>query len=67
MDHCGYNDETGKCKEDVYKFLVLPVVDKNNVPLWEWKHDLKDIEKLRTGEKTASTFRDSIHAGRVKR
>ena len=56
MDHCGYNDETGKCKEDVYKFLVLPVVDKNNVPLWEWKHDLKDIEKLRTGEKTASTF-----------
>lgn len=56
MKHFKYDENTGNCKSSKHKFLVLPVVDKNNIPLWEWKHDLEDIERLKNGEKTASTF-----------
>ena len=37
------------------EFLVMPVV-KDGVPLWEWKHDLEDIERLRTSPKTVDVF-----------
>lgn len=37
------------------KFLVYPVV-KDGVPLWEWKHNLDEIEQLRLSPKTAHVF-----------
>ncbi len=37
------------------KFLIMPVI-KDGVPLWKWKHDLEDIDRLRTSEKTRDTF-----------
>lgn len=37
-------------------FLVMPVVNKDGTPLWEWKHNLEDIHKLKTSPKTAHTF-----------
>lgn len=48
MDYYGEDNERAK-------FLVLPVV-KDGVPLWEWKHNLEDIEILRTSEKTKAIF-----------
>jgi predicted phage terminase large subunit-like protein len=48
MEH--YGEDNPKAK-----FLIMPVVS-NGVPLWEWKHDLEDIEKLRTSPKTAHVF-----------
>lgn len=41
---------------DKAKFLVMPIVSPDGVPLWEWKHDLQDIERLRTSEATKSVF-----------
>lgn len=48
MDHYQGNEKA--------KFLVMPVISSDGVPLWEWKHDLKDIERLRTSEATKSVF-----------
>jgi hypothetical protein len=48
MDH--YKDNSKA------KFLVMPVISDDGVPLWEWKHDLVDIERLRTSEATKSVF-----------
>jgi len=48
LDYYGEDNERAK-------FLVLPVV-KDGVPLWEWKHNLEDIENLRTSEKTKAIF-----------
>ena len=48
MDYYGEDNEKAT-------FLVLPVV-KDGVPLWEWKHNLEDIENLRTSEKTKAIF-----------
>lgn len=50
-----FQDHFGKDNPKV-KFLVMPVVSEDGKPLWEWKHDLKDIEKLKTSPKTAHVF-----------
>jgi predicted phage terminase large subunit-like protein len=60
QQRAGHTDVTGQLMEHYEddpraKFLVLPVII-DGVPLWEWKHDLKDIEKLRTSDKTAHIF-----------
>ena len=34
----------------------MPVVSEDGEPLWEWKHNLEDIHKLRTSPKTAHVF-----------
>lgn len=49
MEHYGKDNPKAK-------FLVMPVISKTGVPLWRWKHDLEDIEKLRTSPKTAHVF-----------
>ena len=38
------------------KFLVMPVISDDGVPLWEWKHNVKEIQKLKTSPKTAHVF-----------
>ena len=38
------------------EFLVMPVVSEDGVPLWEWKHNLDDIEFLRTSDATKNVF-----------
>lgn len=38
------------------KFLVMPVISRDGVPLWEFKHNLEDIERLKTSPLTSSTF-----------
>lgn len=38
------------------KFLVMPVISEDGVPLWEWKHNLEDIEFLRTSDATKNVF-----------
>lgn len=38
------------------KFLVYPVISIDGIPLWNWKHDVNDIEILRTSIKTAHMF-----------
>ena len=42
--------------EDRIKFMVMPVISEEGKPLWEWKHGLKEIEKLKTSPKTAHVF-----------
>jgi len=37
------------------EFLIMPVI-KDGVPLWKWKYDIEDIERLRTNPLTADTF-----------
>ena len=60
QQRAGLSDLTSQL-EDHYrnnpkaKFLVMPII-KDGIPLWEWKHDLEDIEKLRTSPKTAHVF-----------
>ena len=36
-------------------FMVMPVIS-NGVPLWEWKHNVEQIETLKHSAKTAATF-----------
>lgn len=59
MEH--YGEDNPKAK-----FLVMPVIS-NEVEdangniiggdlLWEWKHDLEDVNRLKTSEKTRDTF-----------
>ena len=48
MDHFGTEDPR-------YKFLVMPVVN-DGVPLWEWKHNLEEIEQLKHSPLTAHVF-----------
>lgn len=50
-----FEDHFGEDNPKV-KFLVMPVVSEDGKPLWEWKHNLKDIEKLKTSPKTAHVF-----------
>ena len=45
----------GEENENV-KFLVYPVVSNDGKPLWEWKHDLVDIDNLRNSPKTGYMF-----------
>lgn len=49
MDHYGLENPKAE-------FLIMPVISKEGVPLWEWKHDLKAIEVLRTSPRTAHVF-----------
>ncbi len=49
IEHYGEDNEKAK-------FLVYPVVSSDGLPLWEWKHDLNDIESLRTSHRTAHMF-----------
>ncbi len=60
QQRAGLSDLTANLKEhygdsDKAVFLVMPVIT-NGVPLWEWKHNLEDIEALRTSTKTSHTF-----------
>lgn len=62
QQRAGMSDVTQEFKEHYgenntrAKFLVYPVISTEGVPLWEWKHDLNDIESLRTSPKTAHMF-----------
>ena len=42
-------------ESDKAMFLVMPVI-KDGVPLWRWKLDVDDIERLRTSPLTFATF-----------
>lgn len=61
QQRAGVSDATAQLEEH-YKdnpkaeFLVMPIVSPDGVPLWEWKHDLEDIERLRNGEHTGNVF-----------
>lgn len=60
QQRAGHTDMTGQLQDHFKdntkaKFLVLPVII-DGVPLWEWKHNLEDIEELRTSPKTAHVF-----------
>lgn len=61
QQRAGLSDLTAKLKEhygdsDKAVFLVMPVISEDGVPLWEWKHNLEAINKLRTSPLTAHTF-----------
>jgi predicted phage terminase large subunit-like protein len=61
QQRAGMSDATAQLMEhyegsDKAKFLIMPVVNDKNEPLWEFKHNLADIEKLRTSPKTADVF-----------
>jgi len=61
QQRAGMSDATAQLMEHYEgnskaKFLVMPVISPEGEPLWEFKHDLKDIEELRTSPKTADTF-----------
>ena len=49
MEHFGENNPKAE-------FLVMPVISEEGVPLWKWKHDIKEIEKLKTSPKTSHVF-----------
>lgn len=49
IDHYGENNPKAK-------FLVYPVISESGVPLWEWKHDLTDIENLKNSPLTGHMF-----------
>lgn len=60
QQRAGLTDLTAKLKEhygedEKAMFLVMPVI-RDGIPLWEWKHDLEAIEKLRTSPLTSHTF-----------
>lgn len=61
QQRAGMSDATAQLMEhyegsDKAKFLVMPVISPGGVPLWEFKHNLEDIEKLRTSSKTCDVF-----------
>lgn len=62
QQRAGMTDVTQKFKDHYgednpkAKFLVYPVISDEGIPLWEWKHDLKDIDKLRTSPLTSHMF-----------
>jgi predicted phage terminase large subunit-like protein len=49
IEHYGENNPRAR-------FLVYPVISEDGVPLWDWKHNLQDIEALKTSPKTAHMF-----------
>lgn len=48
MDHYRDNEKA--------EFMIMPVISEDGVPLWEWKHNIESIEKLRTSPLTAHVF-----------
>ena len=61
QQRAGMSDITANFMEQVgldnprVRFLVMPVV-QDGVPLWEWKHNLEEIEELKNGPKTKHVF-----------
>ena len=61
QQRAGLSDLTAQLQEhygaynEKVKFLVMPVV-KNGTPLWEWKHNLEEIEELKNSPKTSHIF-----------
>lgn len=42
--------------EEKIESIVLPIISKDGVPMWEWKFPIKEIDKLRKSPKTAHVF-----------
>lgn len=38
------------------RFLVMPVISPDGVPLWPWKYDIEDIDKLKNNPLTCDIF-----------
>ena len=47
MDHYKENDRA--------EFMVMPVIT-DGIPLWEWKHNIEDIDELKNSPKTKHIF-----------
>ena len=56
MEHYGYDNSLNKCKDEKYRFVIMPIVKEDGRPLWEAKFSLEDIHKLKTSPKTAHVF-----------
>jgi len=57
----GLDDATANLLEyyegkDNYESIVLPIINEEGIPMWEWKFPLEDIESLKTNPKTSHMF-----------
>ncbi len=56
MEHYEYDEKTKKCKDEKYRFVIMPIIYPDGRLLWSSKYPLWKVDELRNSEKTAHVF-----------